>query len=87
MTVTAARVGRNSSTGGDLTESQLYKTALKLLANLQSCSENFVDTILEGLQEQSSLKIKTDLRRFIEVDNHEAMMIGDLRRTGRRPRW
>ena len=32
-----------------------------------------MDTLFEGLQE-----IMDELRRFIEVDNHEAVKIGDL---------
>ena len=35
-----------------------------------------MDTIFEGLQEQSRLKLTSELRRFIEVD-HEAVKIGD----------
>ena len=37
-----------------------------------------MDTIFEGLQEQSRSKPANELRRFIEVDNHEAVKIGDL---------
>ena len=36
------------------------------------------DTIFEGLQEQSRLKNMEELRRFMEVDIHEAVKIGDL---------
>ena len=35
-------------------------------------------TIFDGLQEQSRLKISNELWRFIEVDNREAVEIGDL---------
>ena len=52
----------------------------KLLANLQTGADSFVDTIFEGLQEQSKLKITNELRRFIEVDNQEAVKIGDLKK-------
>ena len=52
---------------------------LKLLANQPTGGDSVVDTIF-GLQEQSRLKID-ELRRFTEVDNHEAVKIGDPRRT------
>ena len=45
----------------------------KLLANLQTGGDNLVDTIFEGLQERSRMQITNDLRRFIEVDNQEAV--------------
>ena len=38
-------------------------------------ADNLVDTIFERLQEESKLKIP---KRFIEVDNREAVHIGDL---------
>ena len=41
--------------------------ALTMLANLQAGGDNLADT-----QEQSRLKITSELRRFIEVGNHEA---------------
>ena len=37
-----------------------------------------MDTIFQGLQEQSRLKIMNEQRRFIVVDNQEAVKIGDL---------
>ena len=49
---------------------------LKLLANQPTGGDSVVDTIF-GLQEQSRLKIVDELRRFTEVDNHEAVKIGD----------
>ena len=51
------------------------RVAVKLLANLQT--DNNGDTIFEGLQEKVSLQITKELRRFIEVDNHEAVNICD----------
>ena len=48
--------------------------ALKLLANLQAGGDNLVGTIFELLQ------ITCVLRKFIEVDNQEAVKIGDLER-------
>ena len=41
--------------------------ALKLLANQQTGGDSFVDTIFEGLQEQSRLEITTERRRFHRV--------------------
>ena len=49
---------------------------LKLLANQPTGGDSVVDTIF-GLQEQSRLKIVDELRRFTEVDSHEAVKIGD----------
>ena len=53
--------------------------AFKLLANLPTGGDNLVDSIFIGLQEQSRLKITDEPRRFTEVDNHEAVKIGDLK--------
>ena len=41
-----------------------------------------MNTIFEGLQEQSRLKITNELRRFIEVDNREALKVGHLEEIG-----
>ena len=46
---------------------------LKHLAKQQTGGNSFVDTLFHGLQEQSRLKIRDWLRRFIEV-----VKIGDL---------
>ena len=51
--------------------------AMKLLANLRTGGDNLVDTMFEGLQQQSRLNITDELRRCIEVDTHEAVQIGD----------
>ena len=51
--------------------------ALKLPASLQKGADNLMDTILEALQEHSRSRITNELRRFIEVNNHEAVKIGD----------
>ena len=52
--------------------------ALKLLANEQTGGDSLVDMIFEGLMEQhSKIKITNGPRRFTEVDNHEAVKIGD----------
>ena len=37
-----------------------------------------MDTLFAGLQEQGRLEITNELRRFIEVNNHEAVKVGDL---------
>ena len=42
--------------------------ALKLLADLLNGGGNLVDTIFEGVREQSRLKITIERRRFIDVD-------------------
>ena len=52
--------------------------ALELLAKCKAGGDNLVDTIYEGLQEQGWLKITNELRRFIHVDIHAAVNIGDL---------
>ena len=46
--------------------------APKLLASLQEGGDNLVDTIFQVLQEAE------ELRRLIEVDNQEAVKIGEL---------
>ena len=53
---------------------------LDMVANFQGDGGNLVDTIFEGLQEQSRLEIRSEPRRFIEVDSHEAVMTGDQER-------
>ena len=51
--------------------------ALKLLADVQ-IGVGLVDSIFEGLQERSRYKVTDELRRFILVDNHEVVRIGEL---------
>ena len=51
--------------------------ALELPASLQKGADNLTDTILEALQEHSRSRITNELGRFIEVNNHEAVKIGD----------
>ena len=46
--------------------------------NQQTGRDGLVDTIFEGLEEQTRLKITIELRRCIEVDINEAAKIGDL---------
>ena len=50
----------------------------KISCVLSNCLPISDQTIFDGLQEQSRLKISNELWRFIEVDNHEAVKIGDL---------
>ena len=50
----------------------------KLLANQQLGGDSLVGVLVEALQERSSTE---ELRRFIMVDNHEAVKIGDLKKT------
>ena len=49
-----------------------------LPAKLQKGGDNLVDTILEGCHGQSRLTITNELCRFIDVENHEAVKIGEL---------
>ena len=51
--------------------------ALKQLANRQAGGDN-LDSIFEGTQEQRRLKITNERRRFIKVDNHNAVKTGVL---------
>ena len=37
-----------------------------------------MDTLFEGLQEQSRLKIMDELRRFVKVDSRAALKIGGM---------
>ena len=46
---------------------------LKFLANQQLRGDRPVQVLLEGLQERSRSKIVHEPRRFITVDNHEAV--------------
>ena len=51
--------------------------ALKLLVNQQKDGDK---TVVQGLQEGSRLTILDGLRKFIVVDNHEAVKVGELRK-------
>ena len=57
---------------------RISRAPKKLLANLQKGWGNLVETIFEGLQEQGRLKITEKLRRSIEVDNQDAVKMGEL---------
>ena len=48
--------------------------ALKLPANWQ------VELLFEGFQERSRIKTMKALRKFIMIDNHEAVTVGDLQK-------
>ena len=50
--------------------------AIQLLADLQLAGDS--PFLVECLQEQSRSKNMDEVRRFIEVNNHEPVNIGDL---------
>ena len=52
--------------------------ALKLLANQQKDGDSPVEMVVQGLQERSRLRIMDGLRKFIMVENHEAVKVGEL---------
>ncbi len=52
--------------------------SVKLLANLQNGGGNLVDTIFNGSQERSRLKVTYESRRFTEVDNRKAVKTDEL---------
>ena len=52
--------------------------ALKLLANQQTGSDSPFEMLVAGHQERRRLKKMEELRRFITVNNHDAVKIGDL---------
>ena len=51
-------------------------TGLVQAASRTRCGSG-TQTIFKGLKEQSRVKIMNELKRFTEVDNHEAVKIGD----------
>ena len=51
--------------------------ALELLANQQTEDDSLVPVLVEGHQEQSRLEMMDELTRFIKVDSHEAVTVGD----------
>ena len=51
--------------------------ALKFLANYQKYGDSPVKMVVEGFQEKSRQQIMDGLRRFIMVDNREAVKVGD----------
>ena len=52
--------------------------ALKLLANLQIDGDGPVKMVVQGLQERSRPRLMDGLRKFIMVENHEAVKVGEL---------
>ena len=52
--------------------------ALKLLANQQKDGDSPLMRVVQGLQERSRLRVMDGLRKFIMVDNHEAVTHGEL---------
>ena len=72
-----------STTGKNRAEFWFGKTVRTPAKCLYTAGESagrgqFVDTICEGVQEQSRFKFTNELGRFIEVDTHEAAKTGDL---------
>ena len=61
--------------------------ALRLLANQQKDGDGPVKMVVQGLQVKSRLKIMDGLRRFIMVENHEAVKVVNWRRTWNRGQW
>ena len=51
------------------------------LGEPQTAGDSPVEVLVESLQERSRSKMMEKLRRFITVDNHEAVAIGDLEKT------
>ena len=51
---------------------------IKLLASQYQCDVSPVRVLVKGLQERSRLKMMEGLRKFIMMDNHEAIRTGDL---------
>ena len=52
--------------------------ALKLSVKQQKDDDSPVKMVVQGLQEGSPLRILDGLRKFIMVDNHEAVKVGEL---------
>ena len=52
--------------------------APKLPANQKKTGDSRVNMVVQNLPEKSRLKTMDGLRRFIMVDNHEAVKFGDL---------
>ena len=48
------------------------------LTNQQKDGDSFVENIVTGLLENSSQGVMNGLRKFIEVDHHEAVKVGGL---------
>ena len=51
------------------------------LGNQQKDGDSPVNMVVQGFLEKSRLKTRDELRRFITVDNHEAVKVGDLERS------
>ena len=61
--------------------------SLKLLTNHQTDGDSFVENIVTGLLEESRKGMTGGLRKFTEVDNHEAGKVGGLRQGIKPSRW
>ena len=56
--------------------------ALKLLANHQQNGDSPVNMMVQGFSEKCRLSTMDELRRFITVENNEAVKVGDLEKHG-----
>ena len=56
--------------------------SLKLLANQQQDGDSPVNMIVQGFSEKCRLSTMDELRRFITVENNEAVKVGDLEKHG-----
>ena len=55
-----------------------FDQCTQVLANQQKDGDSPVKTVVQGLQERSRLRLMERLGKFIMVDNHEAVEVGDL---------
>ena len=53
---------------------------LKLLTNQEKDGDSPIESIVRGVREKSRKGVIEELRHFIEVDNHNAVDVGGLRR-------
>ena len=53
--------------------------SLKLLTKQQRDGDSLVESIVTGLLEKSRKDIMDGIRKFIAVDNHDAVTVGGLR--------
>ena len=61
--------------------------SLKLVTSQQKDGDSPAEIIVTGLLEKSRNSVMDGLRKFIEVDNHEAVNVGGLRRGIQLARW
>ena len=56
----------------------LINTLNKFFTNQHQNGDNPVQMLVERLQEQTEFKMMNEIVKFITVDNHDAVEIGDL---------